>query len=86
MKTTIRQSERLQLIGLLTLSKYHNEQIRDLGRAARRLLELPEDSTHSDHVEDAVWNDYDADELLSKLEIPVTEPTEPVREEGQSHE
>jgi hypothetical protein len=74
-KTTITASERLQLIGLLTLAASHNQALRDIERAACGLVGVePDGSGYTGHVSDYVFGSPErggADGLLARLEITV---------------
>lgn len=77
MKPAITSSERLQLIGLLTLAQYHErwmENLRDA--AAYELLGVDAADNESGHVDDALWDEHrrDADALLNRLQLRVQDP------------
>lgn len=79
MRTTIAANERLQLIGLLAIAKHHNKWLTDIKESVQALLginEATEDTIHrpSDHVSDAVYSDFDADTLLSRISVAVELP------------
>lgn len=76
-KKSISPNERLQLIGLLTLARRHNAALVDLRSAALAITgEQDGDGVPDDcgHTSDAIYSDYDADDLLRRLEIAVEEP------------
>jgi len=70
MKAFITDNDKLCLIGLLTLAKRHNAVLKEIERAA---LEITGDNDMG-HTCDAVYCDYDIEELLSKLKLPVGDP------------
>lgn len=61
---TITDNERLQLIGLLTLSKRHIDEMKQIEKAA---YAITGETNDIGHTSDAVWDHCDADELLRKL-------------------
>jgi hypothetical protein len=68
---TITKSQRLQIIGLLTLAEKHMNALEDLQAA---LLEITlEIDGETGHTSDAIYDSSrrDADELLKRLEIKV---------------
>jgi hypothetical protein len=67
-KKTVTKSEYLQLVGLLTLAKKHNEWLEDLRVAA---LAITQEADEHGHTGDAVYGDYSADMLLDRLNITV---------------
>ena len=69
MKTEISENQRLQLIGLLTLAKMHNDKLKDIEAAA---LAITGEDSDCGHTCDAVYQSYEADEMLRKLGISVT--------------
>ncbi len=66
-RTTITANERLQLMGLLVLAKRHNAALKDIERAA--LAITGEDDLG--HTSDGLYCDYEADEILRRLNITV---------------
>ena len=78
MKTSITQAERLQLIGLLTLAKHHNDHVEEIKSATLKLLDIPSDdgtviNNPAEHVSDAVYLSRGPDELLRLLSIEIEE-------------
>lgn len=70
---TVTQSQYLQLVGLLTLSKIHSTKVNDSRDAIRELLECNPNSNEGDHVDDGVWgtDNPNADDLLKRMGIVV---------------
>lgn len=76
MKITITAAERLQLMGLLTMAAHHNKWLTDIKASTLALLGIdeatePDFNRPSDHISDAVYSDYDADELLKRIGVTV---------------
>lgn len=67
-KSKISQAEYLQLVGFLSLAKKHNEWLKNIAKGVRDIVGEKEEGGHAD---DAVYCDYSADEMLSKLGIKV---------------
>lgn len=80
-KTEVSQTDRLKLIGLLTLARHHTIMLEDIERAAREITaELDENGEPltglgGGHTGDAVYGygEFDADELLRRLDLKVTD-------------
>ena len=72
-KTTITQSERLQVMGLLVLAEQHNRALVAITKATAEILGEPLDDNYAGHVSDVIWDfgSKDADDLISRLEITV---------------
>lgn len=71
---TITKEEHYQLIGLLALAKQKNRELDDICNAAMAIT--GDHGQHrSGHTEDAVYSDFDVDELLRQLGITVEELT-----------
>lgn len=78
MKPSITATDRLVLIGLLALAKDHNARMEDVKRSVCKVLGIERSTEHqfndpADHVSDAVYSDFDADLLLSKLQVGVVD-------------
>lgn len=69
-KTSITPNERLQLIGLLTLAAQHNTRLKDIEKAMQAITTEVSDGGHT---MDAMYSDYDVDELLRRLSLVVEE-------------
>ncbi len=67
-KTKVTPAEYLQLIGLLTLAKHHQEKMGDILLAVQ---ELTGDINDDGHSSDAVFCDHNALDLLKKLGIVI---------------
>jgi hypothetical protein len=71
MKTTITQSEKMQLLGLVTLARSHNKIIDLANNEMSRIIEAEDNySLLTDIVYD---EDVDFDETLKNMEIEVVE-------------
>jgi len=68
MKTEIKKTEYLQLVGLLSLAEMHNGKLRDILKA---VLEITGESEDHGHGGDSVYSDFSADDLIKKLNIIV---------------
>lgn len=68
-RATISRLEYLSLVGLLTLAKEHNRQLKYITEGVQAILkpEAPDDG----HGPDAVYCDYTAERLLELMEITV---------------
>jgi len=75
-KTTITESERLQLIGLFTVAESLTRQLAAVERAAGELLGVEnDDHNYYGHLSDAIYSDgpIGVDGLLTKLGVTVAE-------------
>lgn len=69
MKKTITQSERLQLLGLLTLARSHRVTVDKCEDEMNKIVEVENYS----HLTDAIYDENDFDQVLKKMEIEVTD-------------
>lgn len=67
MKSTITKNEYLQLVGLLTLAKKHNQVLRDISQSAALITG---DEEHG-HTDDAIYCDYPVEDLLKLAKITI---------------
>lgn len=65
---TITEQEYYQIVGLLTLAKEYNKALKNIDKA---LLNITKEEGEFGHSSDAVYCDYEAETLLSKLAIKV---------------
>lgn len=74
-KKTITKNERLQLLGLLTIGRMHNEKCNEARDAAYELLGYAPGKYEGDsgHIDDALYdgNNISADALLKRLKITI---------------
>lgn len=72
---TITKAEYLQVVGLLTLSKMHNERLTEIIAALEKTTGEGDLEYMPGHCSDAATgqHDYNADALLSRLDITVAE-------------
>jgi hypothetical protein len=70
-KVTVTAHERLQVIGLLVLAERHNKALRDIEAA---VMSITGETEQGGHSTDAVYSDYDADDLFGRLGITVEAP------------
>lgn len=61
----LKRSEYLQVVGLLALAPQHNRALKDIEVAISKIVGEKPDGCG--HVADAVYSEYSADDLLSKL-------------------
>ncbi len=78
----ISEGERLMLIGLLTLAKSHNKALRDIEAAAYSITrEVDREGALLDgtggHTSDALFCDYEVDDLLRRLGLTVQAQGDP---------
>jgi hypothetical protein len=64
---TITYRQRLELLGLAALARKHNAMLNQIVKTAEAITG---DEEHG-HTSDAMYCDYDVDEMLRKLEIDV---------------
>lgn len=81
----ISEGERLMLIGLLTLAKSHNKALRDIETAAYSITrEVDREGALVDgmgHTSDALFCDYEVDDLLRRLGLTVQAQGDPAPEQ-----
>lgn len=63
----LKRNEYLQLAGLLSLAKPHNDALEDIRRSVGKLV--GDENDDAGHVSDAVYAHFNADELLRKLSM-----------------
>ncbi|MEP0872425.1 hypothetical protein NDA01_21655 [Trichocoleus desertorum AS-A10] len=69
----LKQSQYLQVVGLLALAEQQRKQLKGVEQAIAELLEVePDDSGYYGHISDAVWGgDLSVYQLLKRLRIDV---------------
>jgi hypothetical protein len=69
----LKQSQYLQVVGLLALAEQQRKQLRGVEQAIAELLEVEsDDSGYYGHISDAVWSgNLNVNQLLSRLRIDV---------------
>ena len=71
MKKVITQSEKMQLLGLLTLAREHRKIVVLAERASADILEHEDE--YLDHYSDAIWDDsISLDNVLKNMKIKVS--------------
>lgn len=68
----INRNQYFQVIGLLSLARHHKKFCDECEEALRRIVE-PDAKEYSGHSGDAIWSEYEADELLQRCKITVVE-------------
>lgn len=73
MSKTITESEKLQLIGLITLGRHHQQKVTDVEQAISKLT----DTEIGGHFSDSLYDtgNYDIDELLKREGVEVENAT-----------
>ena len=75
MKTVITNTEKLQLLGLLTLAQQHQKVVGLAEEAMCALLEHDEMSNYADQLSDAIYEqDTNIDKILENMGVKVESP------------
>lgn len=67
-KSSITQTEYVQIVGLLTIAKQHTQMIASIEKSLREIIGQEGDNGH---CSDAIYGDYTAEELLEKMAVKV---------------
>lgn len=72
-KTTISESERLQLLGLLTLARQHSQIVDQCSDGIDEILEVQGFEKGGTHLHDSIWDKSaeDFDSTLKKMGIKI---------------
>ena len=63
----LKRAEYLQVVGLLALAERHLKMLNDIEESICKVVGVPYRDGAGDHVGDAIYSEYSADEMLEKI-------------------
>ena len=67
----LKRSAYLQVVGLLALAEGHLKNLNDIEAAICKVVGVPYRDGAGDHVGDAIYSEYSADEMLDKISYAI---------------